>query len=135
LPAQLGPILILTLLVGCGASALVGPDAVPQEVAVLADGDGLDSPAAEDVSADGDADAGGDAPACCPPDPGPVFGGCVHLGGMNRYQCHAVCDFWCSTNWRIERDEGGCEVWRMDYRKPAPGENDLCFPGGDAGRG
>jgi hypothetical protein len=83
-------------------------------------------------------DPGGDAgltspeaPYCCPRDT--VVSGCTHLGGVNEFGCAATCDFWCSTNWRVEIDTFGCERWAMDYRKPGPGENMVCLPQADAG--
>jgi predicted small lipoprotein YifL len=79
-----------------------------------------------------DADASADdGPRCCEPGPGPAS--CLDLGGAkNKFGCFVVCDFWCSTNWRLELDDRGCPAWRMDYRKPAPGESELCFPDADA---
>jgi hypothetical protein len=29
--------------------------------------------------------------------------------------CYLTCDFWCSSNWRIQQDSPGCPVWRYDY--------------------
>ena len=58
--------------------------------------------------------------------------GCLHLGGVNRYGCNRTCDFYCSTNWRMETDDAGCPVWAYDLRRPAPGENNVCFPNRDA---
>jgi hypothetical protein len=40
--------------------------------------------------------------------------------------CIETCDFWCSTNWRIETPESGCETWVYDTREPTEGEDDLC---------
>jgi hypothetical protein len=87
---------------------------------------GADGPAASP-------DSTGDGPVCCPRDNPSFFGGCINLGGSKRGQCLPVCDFWCSTNWRVEVDDQGCEFWHMDYRLPAPGENMLCFPVPDGG--
>lgn len=64
---------------------------------------------------------------CCPPDPTPS--GCMQLGGAKAANgCSAACDFWCSTNWRIEQDDKGCGIWRFDTRAPAAGENSSCLP-------
>ena len=78
-----------------------------------------------------EADAGADGPRCCPRDP--MNSGCMDLGGLAQAGCHQVCDFWCSINWRVELDAQGCEVWRMDYRSPAPGETRECLPARDGG--
>ncbi|MEA2697893.1 MAG: hypothetical protein QOI66_2164 [Myxococcales bacterium] len=124
--------LILALLTGCGSSALVKLDAAPPDAAVADVGDAESD---QDVGTDSDVESKGDAVVCCPPDPA-NFTGCVHLGGTNRFHgCGTVCDFWCSFNWRIEKDEDGCDVWRMDYRKPDAGENGMCFPDRDGGNG
>jgi hypothetical protein len=58
----------------------------------------------------------------------------MHLGGSNTspISCLLICDFWCSANWRVERDAQGCEVWRFDLRRPAPGETMQCLPERDA---
>jgi hypothetical protein len=50
----------------------------------------------------------------------------MQLGGSSA--CVESCDFWCSTNWRVEKDDAGCEVWRYDMIAS-------CTPGqpGDAG--
>ena len=74
-----------------------------------------------------------DAAFCCPRDT--VLSGCMHLGGVDEIGCLAICDFWCSTDWRVETDKYGCERWEMDYRMPAPGENMECVPEGDADGG
>jgi hypothetical protein len=73
---------------------------------------------------------------CCPIDP--TQSGCMHLGGAstdNGGSCVQTCDFFCSTNWRVEKDSSGCDTWRWDTRQPLPGENASCFPlaPGDAG--
>jgi hypothetical protein len=57
------------------------------------------------------------------------LGGAANAGGG----CYASCDFWCSTNWRIEKDTKGCDVWRYDTRAPTPDETPLCGPKPDAG--
>jgi hypothetical protein len=83
----------------------------------------------------GGTDAGADGPdenGCCPPDP--VMSGCTHLGGYSANgRCDAACDFFCSTNWRIENDAHGCPEWRYDLRQPMPGETPYCFPLPDGG--
>lgn len=56
----------------------------------------------------------------------------MNLGGAGP-SCAESCDFFCSTNWRVEKDAKGCEVWRYDVRAPAAGENPACFPLPDAG--
>lgn len=28
--------------------------------------------------------------------------------------CYVTCDFWGSSNWRIETDANGCPSWRYD---------------------
>jgi hypothetical protein len=87
------------------------------------------SDAADDVRAA--ADTGSDAAVdggsgrCCPRDE--ATSGCTYLGGPAASGCFRSCDFYCSTNWRVELDEAGCEVWRWDIRGPAPGEDDRCF--------
>jgi hypothetical protein len=64
--------------------------------------------------------SGGDtgAAVCCPPDP-THNNGCMHLGGAAQGgMCWETCDFWCSTNWRIEPDAQGCPEWRYDSNGP-----------------
>jgi hypothetical protein len=73
-----------------------------------------------------------DAPFCCPRDT--AMAGCLYIGGVNNSGCYLHCDFWCSTNWRVEIDMWGCERWAYDYRPPAPGENMQCLPETDADR-
>ncbi|MFM2419844.1 MAG: hypothetical protein RL385_4567 [Pseudomonadota bacterium] len=72
-------------------------------------------------------DSAAGAATCCPPDK--TTAGCMHLGGTNRgdNSCNATCDFFCSTNWRIETNEDGCAEWRYDLRAPTPDENASCF--------
>lgn len=71
---------------------------------------------------------GSAAAACCPPDP--TIAGCMHFGGsrMGDDSCPFACDFFCSTNWRIEKDANGCDVWNYDTRRPLSGENSYCLP-------
>lgn len=79
----------------------------------------------------GPSDAKTDGGACCPRDSSPA--GCMNLGGSSKNGCSTTCDFFCSTNWRVETDETGCEVWRWDVRAPQAGETQYCFSEGDAG--
>ncbi|HEY4186542.1 MAG TPA: hypothetical protein VGP07_15805 [Polyangia bacterium] len=72
-----------------------------------------------------------DSKGCCAPDP--MVNGCMNLGGYNPLGCLVTCDFYCSTNWRLEDDDHGCPVWRYDTRAPLPGESLSCFPALDAG--
>ncbi len=67
-----------------------------------------------------------DLKGCCPPDP--VMSSCMALGGYSPQGCGRTCDFFCSTNWRIEDDSHGCPTWRYDTRSPGPGENLACLP-------
>lgn len=76
-------------------------------------------------------DSFADAGECCPRDQ--VQSGSMNLGGYSETGCHRTHDFWCSTNWRVEKDEHGCEVWRSDRISPAPGENAQCMRIPDAG--
>jgi hypothetical protein len=40
----------------------------------------------------------------------------MHLGGQAyNGACFETCDFWGSSNWRIETDAHGCPYWRYDY--------------------
>lgn len=132
-------LLVALLAVGCGASAPLGSDAGRDAAVAAPDAggasrDALDAPAAEVQMTDAaDApDVADDGTTCCPIDPYPTS--CLHGGGSNENGCFSVCDFWCAINWRIELDAKGCPAWRMDYRQPAPGENQLCEPDPDAGR-
>jgi len=85
-------------------------------------GDSLGSPAA---NAPERAPVG--SAVCCPPDA--VRSGSMHLGGQRREGgCFRTHDFWCSTNWRIEKDDQGCPIWRYDVRAPAPDETPSCQP-------
>ncbi|HET6284522.1 MAG TPA: hypothetical protein VFH73_26435 [Polyangia bacterium] len=74
-----------------------------------------------------------DGAQCCPRST--AIAGCMHLGGTNTspLSCLLTCDFFCSTNWRVETDQQGCEYWRYDRRQPAPGENAQCIVPPDAG--
>ena len=79
---------------------------------------------------------GGKSAKCCPRDP--MISGCVNLGGQKLgASCEKACDFYCATNWRVEQDTLGCEVWRYDVRQPVAGEDRLCraTSGGAAGDG
>ena len=70
---------------------------------------------------------------CCPADQTPS--GCMHMGGSSTAagECPEMCDFFCSTNWRIVRDSNGCDGWTYDHRSPTPDENAFCFPQPDSG--
>jgi len=72
-----------------------------------------------------------DGKGCCPPEP--QVEGCMSLGGYSPQGCPIACDFYCSTNWRVEDDGHGCPVWRYDTRAPGPDENLACLPAADAG--
>jgi hypothetical protein len=97
------------------------------------DGSSPDGSSAIDAAPDAkDAKDGG--PFCCPPDPNPS--GCMALGGVGTGfdgGCGRTCDFFCSTNWRIENDSSGCPTWKWDTRAPLPDENGSCFKKLDAG--
>jgi len=86
-----------------------------------------------------DGSQGGDSPgSCCPLDNGnagpmPVgpAHGCMYLGGSSGAAglgCGLSCDFFCSYNWRVEKDANGCDVWNYDTRQPKSGENTYCQP-------
>jgi hypothetical protein len=66
----------------------------------------------------GGRDAGVDADAgpgpCCPTDS--VYpAGCLFMGGSRGTSaCGLVCDSVCITNWRLEKDDQGCPIWRYD---------------------
>jgi len=129
-------LLVMPFLLGCGGAApLHHTGDGGGDVGSESSAPGQDAPSASfdlvtrDAPADQtDADASpADGPRCCEPGPGPGSS-CQDLGGSNKNGCFVVCDFWCSTNWRLELDDQGCPGWRMAYRMPAPGENMLCFP-------
>ncbi len=69
---------------------------------------------------------------CCPRDK--VMGWGFRLGGASIGQCSKVFELYCTTNWRVERDAHGCELWVSDTRNPVPGENGQCIPDLDAGQ-
>src|SRR5262245_8501219 len=77
--------------------------------------------------------SGPDVNGCCPPDP--MVTTCMALGGYSPGGCAKTCDFYCSTNWRMETDEHSCPIWRYDIRTPQPGENQACMRALDAGVG
>jgi hypothetical protein len=58
----------------------------------------------------------------------------MDVGGYSTHGCSVTCDFFCSTNWRIENDSHGCPTWRYDTRAPTSDEGPGCFPRLDAGR-
>ena len=81
-----------------------------------------------------DADSGGpDDKGCCPADS--ATSGCMHLGGWagdaGASACVQTCDFWCSTDWKLDTDTHGCAVWTYKIRQPGPCETALCLPNGD----
>jgi hypothetical protein len=118
-PAFLLP-LGLVLLVACGAT----------ESSTSATPDGGSSGASSSGSTGSSRPP--DANGCCAPDQ--TQSGCMDLGGSAMEGgCFKSCDFWCSTNWRIEKDQKGCDVWRYDMRAPGPEETSLCGPKPDAG--
>jgi hypothetical protein len=86
---------------------------------------------APDGGPDGEVPRNPGGARCCPRDT--MMSGCMHLGGVDQSGCSVTCDFFCSTNWRVEVDEYGCERWAYDIRKPAPGETPACLPAHDAG--
>jgi hypothetical protein len=78
---------------------------------------------------DGATHAGSPAPAaCCPPDK--FLSGSMYLGGAKEPDgsCYKTSDFACSRDWRIEKDDAGCDVWRYDVATPGPGEDRQCHP-------
>lgn len=79
----------------------------------------------EDAAAGDPNGASGDGDACCPRDT--AQSGSMRLGGPAASGCFVTHDFWCSANWRVERDEHGCEVWRYDVRAPGPDETSFCM--------
>ena len=134
----------LALVLGCGGSRVVGGGsggAGGNGVGGDAGTDAMDVSPSPDVGPDrggdsvgdgqGQGDVGPDAGVCCPLDS--VMTGCMHVGGYSTTGCSVWCDFFCSTNWRIENDPHGCPVWRWDQRAPAPGEDRYCFSAPDAG--
>ncbi len=61
--------------------------------------------------------------------PIPTTAGCMKLGGKAvGGVCPTTCDFFCSENWRIEKDSDGCYAWRYERRAPRAGENSFCTP-------
>lgn len=134
----IGPVSALVLSViaaGCGAASPIAADgrgadagATAEHPSDSSDGprEAADADATEDAPDGPDgADASDGGPACCPIDTSPT--GCTNLGGANRHGCYVTCDFYCSTNWRVEPDDRGCPLWKYDVRKPKPGETDTCF--------
>ncbi len=98
----------------CGGEALV--------VADRSDGGTDAGTSSSSASSSGSSSSGGSDPgACCPRTP--VVTDCMQLGGSATNTCVTTCHFPCATNWRVERDETGCELWRYDTPK---GENAQC---------
>jgi hypothetical protein len=114
---------ILTLLSECQSEPKSGLGVVTGAVDASAE-------AGEDVGAP---EGGDGSPHCCPI--GDV-GGCKQLGGEGQDDaCAPSCDFYCTVNWRVERDPAGCDVWLYDTRAPAPGEDKYCSWLPEAGEG
>lgn len=111
-------LLPLALLAAAPAFAAVACNA---QVATVLNSD-AEAPEASTTTPDGGGGDGGGA--CCPRDPAPS--GCMNLGGSSKDGCSKTCDFFCSENWRVEKDDAGCEVWRYDTRAPKPGETSTC---------
>ncbi|MBX3190190.1 MAG: hypothetical protein KF819_24395 [Labilithrix sp.] len=66
-----------------------------------------------------------DADGCCPPSPS--MSGSMYLGGAaSEGRCFRTHDFWCSQNWRVEKDAKGCDQWRYDMRAPREDESPQC---------
>lgn len=100
----------------------------PEELVANADAN-----ATAETSADTTTETSADAPTaetgpaqCCPLDSAPSS--CMNLGGpAYDGQCVQTCDFWCSTNWRVE-EYNGCDRWVYGTRSPEPGETEYCMP-------
>lgn len=72
-------------------------------------------------------DTASDTVECCPIDEEPS--GCMFMGGdkWSEDACELTCDFWCSTNWRVEVSASGCPGWDYDMREPREGEDEDCL--------
>lgn len=106
-PVLLAVVSLVSLVIAAGCGGSTDPS--------VSQGEGGPSKAASTAAA-----------ACCPPDE--VRSGSMNLGGAKQTDgsCHKTSDFWCSENWRIEKDDAGCDVWRYDVGSPEPGENGQC---------
>ena len=81
----------------------------------------------------GGKDAGSppDAGVCCPPDPLPIDHDSVHMGGAAKDGVCFVTYFAyrsCVTNWRVETDDQGCPILRVDYLDCPQSRNDARPP-------
>jgi len=74
------------------------------------------------VGCSNDAPEGANDDGCCPR--AETLSGCMQLGGSET--CSDTCDFFCSDNWRVEKDERGCEIWSYDIRSPKGDEDQFC---------
>lgn len=79
-----------------------------------------------------DAGSSPDASVCCPPDPLPIVKDSVHLGGAaSRGGVCYVANYpypSCLTNWRLEADDQGCPILRVDYTDCPQARNDARPP-------
>ncbi len=114
------------------STTTAGADAAPGSAGLEGGPDVTD--VTDATATDAGLDAAADArAACCPPDP--TRSGCMSLGGSATWDggCPPrTCDFFCSTNWRLEDDPAGCPTWRWDLRAPLPDETSACFKKLDA---
>jgi len=100
-------------------------------------GSSVDLNGSVDLNEGTDSFAGADVPrdetTCCPRDL--TMSGCMHLGGSSNqmFGCTLMCEFYCSENWHVVKDQHGCESWVFSIRKPVAGENLRCMPDHDAG--
>jgi hypothetical protein len=73
-----------------------------------------------------------DAAVCCPPDPLPITKESAHLGGAASRDgvCYVTSTVYlsCLSNWRVETDEQGCPILRMDYIDCPQARNDARLP-------
>jgi hypothetical protein len=55
----------------------------------------------------------------------------MHLGGASvDGTCSVTCDFFGSSNWRIEKDAQGCSIWRYDTGGACAGDGSpFCVDG------
>lgn len=85
------------------------------------------TPAIPDASSGTDAQINENGVLCCPPDA--EISGEMNLGGAAPAsgKCFESHDFWCSVNWRLEKDAKGCMAWHYDTRAPKASENAQCL--------
>jgi hypothetical protein len=104
-------------------------------VAAACGGAADESPSDTGASGAGSAEAGPKpivkTAGCCMPSNAPAAS--MSLGGKSDEVCVESHDFWCTTNWRLEKDDAGCAVWRYDTVAPGPGQTAQCQPVPDAG--